>query len=141
LTLLIHPQAESQERNEIENLVKTWLESHEGSIKDTVRDEKKRLAYVVGHTQQVILVTIYFEHSGEKIGDLEGKLKRQKKVLRFRLYQKAARGEGKTLKDAPARSAQPATPDKSTPAAPAKEKAPMEKLDEKIEEILEEEVL
>jgi len=141
LTLLIHPQVESDEKDSIEKLVRNWLEEHGGNIKDVKVEEKRRVAYTIGHTQQVLLMNIAFEFSGEKLAELDGKLRRQKKVLRFRIFQTNPRGEGKTLKDAPARNANQKTEKEVVSNVPAKEKAPIEKLDEKIEEILEEEVL
>jgi len=140
LTILVNPQAESGERNEIESLVKSWIEKQDGKVNDVVRDDKKRMAYVIDHTQQAVLIKFFFEVDGSNIADLQGKLKRQKRVLRFRLFKKEPRKpDEKTLKDIPAKSAQiekvEAQPSQSS------QKAPIEKLDEKIEEILEEEVL
>ena len=141
LTLLIHPQVELDEKNSIEKLVSNWLEERGGNVKEVKTEEKRRVAYTIGHTQQVLLMNINFEFSGEKLAELDDKLRRQKKVLRFRLFQTEPRGEGKTLKDAPARNAIQKTEKEPASTLPAKEKAPIENLDEKIEEILTEEVL
>lgn len=67
LTLLIHPQAEADEKLEIEKLVKNWLTEHGGEIKGVKVEDKRRIAYTIGHTQQVSLMVILFEHSGEKL--------------------------------------------------------------------------
>jgi ribosomal protein S6 len=141
LTLLIHPQVELDEKNDIEKLIRTWLEERGGNIKEIKTEEKHRVAYTIGHTQQVLLMNINFEFSGENLAELDGKLRRQKKVLRFRIFQTEPRGEGKTLKDATARNAVQKNEKEVASTIPAKEKAPIEKLDEKIEEILVEEVL
>lgn len=143
LTLLIHPQADADEKHEIEKLVKSWLAEKGGEIKDVKVEEKRRVAYTIGHTQQVALMNIMFEFSGEKLNDLIAKLGRQKKVLRFRMYQRPFRGEGKTIKDIPTRSMlQQASKEAAAQSTlPPAEKAPLAKLDEKIEEILEEKVL
>lgn len=143
LTLLIHPQADADEKFEIEKLVKSWLSERGGEIKDVKVEEKRRVAYTIGHTQQVALMNIIFEFSGEKLSELDAKLRRQKKILRFRMYQKKARPEGKTIKDIPTRSMlQQASKEAASGSnLPPVEKAPLAKLDEKIEEILEEKVL
>lgn len=141
LTLLIHPQAEQDEKNDIEKLIKGWLEERGGNIQEIKTEEKRRVAYTIGHTQQVFLMNINFAFSGEKLAELDGKLRRQKKVLRFRIFQTEPRNEEKTLKDASPRNTTQKTEKGTVSVVPAKEKAPIEKLDEKIEEILVEEVL
>jgi|GEM_PF-3151609 len=143
LTLLIHPQAEAEEKHEIEKVIKDWLSENGGEIKDIKTEDKRRISYTIGHTQQVALTNILFEFPGTKLNDLTAKLRRQKKILRFRVYQHAFRAEGKTIKDIPTRSMlQQATKEAAAQSTlPPVEKAPLAKLDEKIEEILEEKVL
>lgn len=140
LTVLVHPQAESKEKNEIETLVKSWVESQEGKINEVTKDDKKRMAYIIDHSQQVVLMKFFFEVNGSDIVQLQEKLKRQKKVLRIRLFNKEMRKpDEKTLKDIPTKSALQGKPEAQP--SQSSQKAPIEKLDEKIDEILEEEVL
>lgn len=145
LTILIHPQAETQEKNEIETLVSTWLSERGGKVNEVKKEEKRRVSYDIGHTQQVSSMNMQFDFSGEKLIELTGKLGRQKKILRFRLFQTKPRGTQKTLKDLPSRK--PETSDlkqdssRTVKKGLVTEKATMENLDEKIEKVLTEEVL
>lgn len=138
LTLLLHPQASTKERDEVETLVRGWIEQREGTVGTVTHDQKRRLAYPITHTQQATYTTVQFSLVPQDMSDLRERLQRQKKLLRFVVFQQAAR-EGKGLKDVPLR---PVVTDKNGAAAtPKKEKASLEKLDEKLGEILKEEVL
>jgi ribosomal protein S6 len=138
LTLLLHPQASAKEREEVETLVRGWIEQREGTVGTVTHDQKRRLAYPIMHTQQATYTTVQFSLAPQDMSDLRERLHRQKKLLRFVVFQQAPR-EGKGLKDIPLR---PTMTDKTGgPAVPKKEKASLEKLDEKIGEILKEEVL
>ncbi len=141
LTILMHPQASTREQEEIEKLVHTWVGEHEGSVGATTRDLKRRLAYPIRHLHQAHYTMMRCELPIQNLTDLHERVVRQKKVLRFAAYQQPPRSEGKTLKDVPLR---PTVADAGKPAAvpaPKKEKASIEKLDAKIQEILEEKML
>lgn len=137
LTILLHPQATTHEREAVEATVRSWVEEHSGTVTTVTADAKRRLAYPIAHLHQATYSALWFQLPPTDFSDLQEKLKRQKKVLRFTLLKAAPRTWGKTLKDVPLRPS--GEPEKA--AAPKKEKASIEKLDEKIEEILGEEVL
>lgn len=137
LTILLHPQATTAERSDVESTVRSWVEERQGTVTNVAQDQKRRLAYPVHHVQQATVTLIRFQTPAGSLSDLQEKLRREKKVLRFAIHAYTPRTEAKTLKDIPLR---PAAPEKA-PAGPKKEKAAIGKLDEKIEEILEEEVL
>lgn len=144
LTVLLHPQTTSREVEAVETLVRTWVEGHEGNVQNVQHQEKRRIAYEISHTQQVSQTTVAFELPATPLEDLQNKLKRQKRVLRFRLFQQTPRSNDvKTLKDALAQQKAAAAEKEATAAHGGlpKEKASIEKLDEKLGEILEEEVL
>lgn len=137
LVILVHPQASPKERDEAESLVRSWVEERKGTVQHVSHEPKRRLSYPMSHAHQATYTTMRFAMAPEPFAELEEKLHRQKKVLRTFLRQVSPRAEGKTLKDAPLR---PGAAEKVL-AAPKKEKASLEKLDQKIEEILGEEVL
>jgi ribosomal protein S6 len=138
LTVLVHPQASTREREDVETIVKSWVEERSGNVTSVTHDQKRRLAYPVQHTHQATYTTMRFQMPAHDVRDLANRLQREKKVLRFAIHQQAPRTETRTLKDVPLRTA--AEPLKAV-TTPKKEKASIEKLDQKIEEILEEEVL
>lgn len=138
LTLLLHPQASTKEQEDVETLVRGWIEQREGTVGTVTHEQKRRLAYPITHAHQATYTRVPFSLGPQDMSDLRERLQRQKKVLRFVVFQQAPR-EGKGLKDVPLR---PVMADKAGGAAiPKKEKASLEKLDEKIGEILKEEVL
>lgn len=140
LMALVHPQASTKERDEVESSVRAWVEERSGTVMTVTHDQKRRLAYPIRHVQQATATTMRFQLPAQDLTDLQNRLGRQKKVLRFVIFQQEPRAEVKTLKDVPLRPLS-AEPEKTPVAAPKKEKASIEKLDEKIEEILGEEVL
>lgn len=138
LTLLLDPQSTREERGTIEGLVNSWVGDHHGSVQSLRTEEPRRLAYEIGHQPQALQLHAVFQAPGETIQELAARLRREKRVLRARLWH----GElpsGRRVRDLPAKRPDGAAlPEKK---APVKPKAPLEKLEEKIEEILEEKVL
>lgn len=138
LTVLVNPQAPVEEQQAIESLARSWVEEHQGAVVDIAREPKRTLAYPIKHARQANFTHLRFDLPPQELHDLRDKIARQQAVLRLRIQQKAARGEGKTLRDVPPLRGTDAP---KAPLAPKKEKVGLEKLDEKIEEILEEKVL
>lgn len=141
LTVLLHPESSAEERAGVEALVGTWAGDHAGTVRNVAAGEKK-LAYAVKHQGQATVLSLLLSASPEAVSDLLAQLGRRPHVLRARLF----RGEipaGKRLRDLPPkkREAKRAAPAAKVARKAAKRKAPIEKLGEKIDEILEEEVL
>lgn len=139
LTILLNPQSSRDERGAVESLVKTWVADHHGEVRSLTVEEKRKLAYAIAHQRQATQVRAVFTAPGEQLRELLERLGREGAVLRTRLWS----GEppsGKRLAEAsdkrvPARGR---APEEKTHG---KEKVSLEKLDEKIEEVLKEEVL
>lgn len=138
LTILVNPQAAEEEQNAVEATLRSWIQERQGTVMNVRKELKRTLSYAVKHARLANLTAVHFQLPPQELKDLAEKLKRQEAVLRFGIQQKLPRsGEAKTLKDVPTRTVEP----QKTSSVPKKEKVGLEKLDEKIEEILEEKVL
>lgn len=137
--ILLDPQSSRDERGAVESLVKAWVTDHRGEVRSLAVDEKRRLAYGIASQRQATQVRAVITAPGEQIQELLARLSREGKVLRTRLWSGEPPG-GKRLAEVAEKrftGAERAPEEK----ARGKEKVSLEKLDEKIEEILEEKVL
>lgn len=135
LTLHLHPSANKKEREAVEQTVRSWTEKHDGEIKHLQYEEKCRLAYEIGHTGQITKMEATVSMPACSMEELQRQLQRDKKMLRFRVTSTSLQPKKKTLREALAK--QQEAPVSRVP----KEKASIEELDEKIDEILEEKIL
>ncbi|TSC71875.1 MAG: hypothetical protein G01um101438_878 [Parcubacteria group bacterium Gr01-1014_38] len=139
LTILLDPQSSRDERGAVESLVNTWVTDHHGEVRSLAVDEKRKLAYDIAHQRQATQVRAVFTAPGETVRELLERLGRESKVLRARLWG-GELPEGKRLTEVPDKrtAGRERAPEEKSHG---KEKVPLKKLDEKIEEILEEKVL
>ncbi len=137
--LLLSTRATSAERKAVESLLSSWVSEHGGSVQAVTAEEKRKLSYPIRKEAQAVVLHASFRAPPDDIQDLTARLARETAVLRSRLF----RGEvlpGKRIQEVPLRKPE-AEAGKSPRATPRKEKVPLEKLEEKIDEILKEEVL
>ena len=139
LSVLLNPQASRAEREAVESFVKTWAQEHHGTVDAIQIDEGRKLAYEIAHHLQPIHVQARVSVPPDSARELADRLRLERGVLRARLWSGAG-PSGKRLKDVPTKKPETAPVPAKKPT-PAKEKVPLEKLEEKIEEILGEEVL
>lgn len=140
LTILLSPQASKDERAAVESLVAAWAREQGGEVRPRPAEEKRRLSYNVGGQPQATLIQLGLTALPEKAEELRARLQREKQVLRFRLFSGKV-AEGKRIGEIPVRKGDVAGRKSDLKTAPVKVKAPIEKLEEKIDEILKEEVL
>lgn len=138
LTILLDPQSSRDERGAVESLVKAWVADHQGEVRALTTEEKRKLSYAIAHQRQAAQMQAVFTAPGEQVRELLDRLGREAKVLRTRLLS-GGLPTGKRLADAPDRKAGSEKAPEQKPRG--KGKVSLEKLDEKIEEILEEKVL
>ncbi len=140
LTILLAPQASKDERAAVESLVAAWAREQGGEVRPRPAEEKRRLSYPVKGQPQATLLHLGLTALPEKTEELHARLRREKPVMRFRLFAGAALA-GKRIGEIPVRKPDTGGRKSDLKTAPAKAKAPIEKLEEKIDEILKEEVL
>lgn len=138
LTMLLSPQAKDA-RGAAQALVGAWAKE-KGAAVQGVRAEERKLWYPVRQQREATYLHVTLQAAPESIADLFQRLRLEKAVMRHAAYADEAPA-GKRLKDVPFRRPETGSrpPDLKTVAP--KEKAPLEKLEEKIDEILKEEVL
>lgn len=139
LTLLLHPQSTRGEREAVTALVDTWVRDRGGKVQSVTTGEERKLSYPIAHQQETVAIEAAFSAPPADLADLRTRLAREKRILRARLFAGSA-PSGKRLRDLPQPTRGAPQGAKATMKAP-KEKVPLEKLGEKIEEILKEEVL
>ena len=138
LTILLNPDASRDERGAVESLVSTWVRDRKGDVKTLAAEEKRKLAYDIAHKRQAVQIRAVFTAAGTDIGELLARLDREGNVLRTRLM-RGERSAGKRLAEVLEKKMADERPMGEKPRG--KPKVTLEKLDEKIEEILEEKVL
>lgn len=142
LAVLVSAEMSKDERTALESLLSAWASEHGGSVSVLAAEEKRRLGYPIKKSGQATI--LHFSLAipvGGNVHELVGRLAREAGVLRTRVF-RGAPISGKRVKDVPVR--RPETGDRKVadlPTVPLKQKAPLEKLEEKIDEILKEEVL
>jgi ribosomal protein S6 len=141
LTVLLNPQA-ADGRAAAESVLREWATATGAAIRE-LRVEPRKTAYPVRHQSETLALRCAVDAPPSTIADLLPRLAREKAVLRHQALADAVPG-GKRLKEVPLRK--PGTGErkvdfKDLKTVAPKEKAPIEKLEEKIDEILKEEVL
>lgn len=139
LAVLLQPQVSAEERARVGTVVQSWATERGGRATVARTEERRRLAYPVRLHRQATVVHVDLKVPSTQVQELAVQLRQSPEVLRVRIVG-GGRPTGKRLADVP-----PKRPDAAGAAplktAPPKEKAPIEKLEEKIDEILKEEVL
>lgn len=141
LHVLVSAQASPDERNTLQSLLAEWAREHGGSFSVLASEEGRRLAYPVKKHGQATVFQFSLAAPADDIRELPRRLSREASVLRVRVF-RGALLPGKRVKDIPLR--RPEAGDRKAvdlPTVPVKPKVPIEKLEEKIDEILKEEVL
>lgn len=136
--MLLDPDTSRDERGAVESLVNTWVHDRKGDVRTLAAEEKRKLSYDIAHKRQALHIRAVFTAPGQDIGELLERLGREGKVLRTRLVS-GERPTGKRLADIAEKKFGGERP--VAEKARGKPKVTLEKLDEKIEEILEEKVL
>lgn len=139
LAVLLQPQVSAEERARIDTLVQSWATERGGRATVARTEERRRLAYPVRSQRQATVVHVDLTIPRMQVQELAATLRQSPEVLRVRVVG-GVRPTGKRLSEVP-----PKRPDAATTPSlktlPPKEKVPIEKLEEKIDEILKEEVL
>lgn len=140
LTILLDPEISREERGAVESLVNAWVQDRKGELRALTAEEKRKLSYEIAHKRQAVQIRAVFTAPGQDIGELLQRLGRESKVLRTRLMS-GERPTGKRLADVAEKKLGGERPAPAGEKTRGKPKVALEKLDEKIEEILEEKVL
>jgi ribosomal protein S6 len=134
LNYLILPDLSEEELNATQNKINDWVREEKGILGEINKPVKKILAYPIKKSGQAYLGYLKFQIDAEKLTNLEKKLKSEGKIIRYLVLAKKSR---KTEK-APRRMAKKFISPIIKAEVPKKEKAELEAIEQKLEEILKE---
>jgi len=152
ITLLLPPVLKDKEISEITQKTKEWIKELEGTpLSEEIT--KRQLAYPINKYQQGFYLSLGFLLEPKNLPQLEEKLRLAENILRFLIVQRLTKKQPVSQTTKPSTSSKPketkTAPQKSeeikeektqTPKKPIQEKAQIEELDKKLEEILGEEI-
>jgi small subunit ribosomal protein S6 len=122
LTYLISPKLDQKEIKKIEEELNLAIKNEGGKIREVEFLGRKKLAYQIKKEKEAIFVNLKFNLDPEKIKNLEKNLKAKEKILRYLMIAKKEEKKVELKK----------------PKRIKKEKVELEKLEEKLKEILNE---
>ena len=122
LTYLISPHCNEEEMKKIQEKLNSLVQEEGGILGNSEIGGRKKLDYKIGGEEEAILVNSDFYLNPGKIGNLEKKIKSERRVLRYLLFTKKEKKETKVPK----------------PRRIKKEKVELAEIEEKLKEILNE---
>ena len=135
LNYLISPDLSEEEFNIFQEKILKWIQEEKGILGEIVKPAKKILAYPIKKMMQAYLGSISFQVNPEVLSNLEKKLKSEGKIIRYLILTKRPR---KVSAGALRRTLRKFEPTSAKPEMPKKEKAELETIEQKLEEILKE---
>ena len=135
LAYLILPDSSEEELNAIQEKINTGVQEEKGILSEINKPTKKILAYPIKKTMQAFLGSVNFQLNPENLSNLDKKLRNEEKIIRYLIITK------KPKKLITERIRKPIKKfESSTIKAdfPRKEKARLETIEQKLEEILKE---
>ncbi|MDD5589640.1 MAG: 30S ribosomal protein S6 [Candidatus Portnoybacteria bacterium] len=134
LTYILNPNLSEEEVKVQADKIREFIVGLGGQIKDEKLGEKRKLAYEINKHNFGFYVTVQMVIASEKLVELEKWLKTENSILRHLLVTKEEE------KEIPAPIRMPRIEKPSAPleeTSPKQEKAKIEEIDKKLEEILE----
>ena len=135
LNYLISPDFSGEEITTFQEKINNWIQEEKGILGEINKPVKKILAYPIKKMMQVYLGSINFQVNPEGLLNIEKKLKSDEKIIRYLILAKRPRKiSARTLR----RTLKKIEPTLTKPEIPKKEKAALETIEQKLEEILKE---
>lgn len=131
LTCLISPELSLEELNSFQKQIISFIQEEEGILGRINKITKKNLAYPIKKKDEANLLILDFHIDPENLKNLEKKIKNQYQILRYLFSIKKAEKPVLKIKE-------PWEFPKKVFAKATKPKVELEKIDEKLEEILKE---
>ena len=131
LTYLISPDSLEEEVKDFQEKINSLIQTEEGILEQGVKPAKKKLGYQIKKKSEAFLGIQDFRLNPEKLGALEKKLKKEKKLLRYMILAKPRTREvlvrGKKV---------PRKPIRKPIKVKKEEKVELKDIEKKLEEIL-----
>jgi len=127
LTYLISPDLSEEELKIFQEKIASLIQNEEGKIKEIKNPIKRKLAYPIKRKTEVFIANLNFYFLPEKLESLEKKLKSESKILRYLIL----------VQEKPEKIKVPEIISKPrVPRIKKEKKVELEKIEEKLEEIL-----
>jgi len=125
LTYLISPDSLEEEVKDFQEKINSLIQTEEGILEQGVKPAKKKLGYQIKKKSEAFLGIQDFRLNPEKLGALEKKLKKEKKLLRYMILAKKL---PRVISKIPTKPV--------LPKAKKEEKVELKEIEKKLEEIL-----
>ncbi|MBD3208144.1 MAG: 30S ribosomal protein S6 [Candidatus Nealsonbacteria bacterium] len=125
LTYLINPDLSKEERESLQDKIKSLVQEAEGKIIHSIPPSKKELAYKIEEKGEAFLATLIFKLEPVKVKDVEGPVREEENVIRYLLLKRKEEEEKKERRKRPA-------PKQTEKRA----KVELKEIEKKLEEIL-----
>ncbi|MEA3344183.1 MAG: 30S ribosomal protein S6 [Patescibacteria group bacterium] len=140
LIYLINANLPEEELNSLPKKVNDFILEDQGILDKSEKPVRKKLAYPIKKKEEIFLAVLSFQLAPEKLKTFEKKLKSENEILRYMLLAKKAPKKviiERTIRKAPEVTKEPSeTSKKIVIEEKENKKEELEKIDKKIEEIL-----
>jgi ribosomal protein S6 len=134
LNFLISPGLSEEEATFIQEKINSLIQEEKGTLNEVSKPVKKNLAYPIKKSGQAYLGFVNFQLDADKIINIERKLKAEGKIIRYLILAKKPAKPLKITRRKTKKFISPITKAET----PKKEKAELETIEQKLEEILKE---
>lgn len=125
LTYLITPEISEEELKSLQEKLTSLIQKEEGFLNEVSYPVEKNLAYLIKKKQKAFLLSLSFQLKPEKLKNLEEKLKKEEKILRYLILTKKMPKKVSGITSIPKK--------KSTKEKP---KVELKEIEKKLEEML-----
>jgi small subunit ribosomal protein S6 len=133
LSYLISPDLSEEELNAFQEKINKWVQEEKGILGEINKPQKRILAYPIKKMVQAYLSSINFQLNPGSLLNIEKKLKNEGQIIRYLiLFKKPRKVSEKRIR----RIIKKLEPPSMKAEAPKKEKAELETIEQKLEEIL-----
>lgn len=139
LTYLISPNISEQELKKFSKKISDFILTEGGTLDKLAAPIRKKLAYPIKEREEMFLATLNFYLNPQELENFEKKLKSENQILRYILLTKKISKKispEKIRKKPPKISEKPFAPYERVRVKSEDKKVELEKIDQKIEEIL-----
>jgi ribosomal protein S6 len=134
INYLISPDLSEEEATSLQEKINSWIQEEKGALNEASKPVKKTLVYPIKKCGQAYLGSINFQLDADKLINIEKKIKAEGKIIRYLILAKKPAKPVKIQRRATKKFISPITKAET----PKKEKAELEAIEQKLEEILKE---
>jgi small subunit ribosomal protein S6 len=134
INYLISPDLSEEEATSLQEKINSWIQEEKGVLNEVSKPAKKILAYPIKKCGQAYLSFVNFQLEADKLMNIEKKIKAEDKIIRYLILAKKPAKPLKTHRRATKKFISPI----SKSETPKKEKAELESIGQKLDEILKE---